>query len=235
MRTLLFKTWPSTITTDDGTTVWQGAPITGPAKSKAEVCAEVGEEIGRDPVDVAYVVDKVGNRVIKNAKDGKGSNLGWVGFAISMTGSLDSADADFDPDRNEIVVRAHARPPLSGCLAGMKARNVTTGLKAKIYTVSDASAKEDNVITVTSKVIVVGNNIQINVANPDEGCWLTKRNGDVVATPVILANDGSSLDLAFAELPPDGEYYLVVKARSGASTDFAPATVRRVVTVRSAS
>ena len=40
------------------------------------------------------------------------------------------------------------------------------------------------------------------------------------------------MDLAFPELPPDGEYSLVIKARSGASADFAPAVAKRNVIVK---
>ena len=54
----------------------------------------------------------------------------------------------------------------------------------------------------------------------------------MAATPAVLSNDASLLDLGFGELPPDGSYSLLVKARTGASTDFAPAVARRNVTVR---
>ena len=57
----------------------------------------------------------------------------------------------------------------------------------------------------------------------------------IARTPTIVANDASTMDLSFAALPADGDYTLVVKARSGASTDYAPAVARRNVTVRAAS
>ena len=38
--------------------------------------------------------------------------------------------------------------------------------------------------------------------------------------------------IGVSELPPDGAYTLVVKARTGASTDLAPAVARRAVTVQ---
>jgi hypothetical protein len=99
----------------------------------------------------------------------------------------------------------------------------------------DNVAMEEGVLTVPSKVLVAGNNILIDSTHDDEGVWLVDKNGDVVATPTVLSNDASLLDLGFGELPPNGSYALLVKARTGASTDFAPAVARRNVTVRKAN
>ena len=79
---------------------------------------------------------------------------------------------------------------------------------------------------------MAGINILVDPANSDEGAWLMAKDGTVAATPTIVANDAATMDLSFATLPPDGEYTLVVKARSGAPTDFAPAVAHRNVTVK---
>ena len=234
VNTMLYKTWKSSVTTGDGDPVWQGAPLLGDTVTPNEVAAGVANATRLDITDVKYILDKTGKVVTSFIKEGKNVDLDFVAFVISMLGGLDSADADFDPERNALVVRAHARPPLRDCLSDVNTRNVTTGLVAKILSVMDNTAMTEGVITVPSKTLVVGNNILINPANADEGAWLLSRNGDLVATPRVLANDASTLDLAFEELPPDGEYVLMVKARSGASTDFAPATARRIVNIRAA-
>ena len=234
MAELLYKTWKSSVTTGDGEPVWQGAPLLGETVTTNEVAAGVSDETRLDITDVKYIIDKTGKVVTSFVKDGKNVDLDFVAFVIAMQGGLDSADAAFDPERNSLVVRAHARPPLRDCLNGVKTRNVTNGLNAKILSVMDNAAMTEGVITVPSKILMVGNNILIGTANADEGVWLLAKNGDVVATPQVLANDASTLDLALAELPPDGEYVLMVKARSGASTDFAPATARRIVNIRAA-
>ena len=108
---------------------------------------------------------------------------------------------------------------------------VTDGLRAAIQSVVDGTAQAECVITV-STVYVAGINILVDPANADEGAWLMAKDGAVAATPAIVANDAATMDLSFAALPPDGEYTLVIKARSGASTDFAPAVARRNVIVK---
>ena len=81
---------------------------------------------------------------------------------------------------------------------------------------------------------MTGANLLIDAGRADEGVWLLTKKGDVAATPTVLANTVGTLDLDFGEMPADGEYTLVVKARSGASADFAPAVARKTITVRAA-
>ena len=109
---------------------------------------------------------------------------------------------------------------------------MTGGLKASIGSVTDNVAGEVDTITVPSRVLVGGIDLLVNAENADEGVWLFGRDGEIAATPAILDNGNATIDLDFGELPPDGEYTLVVKARSGAPTDYAPATAKRTVTVR---
>jgi len=232
---MLFRTRKSSFAASDGTPVWQGYALLGDTVTPEQVAAEVAKEARLDITDVKYIHEKTGKVVKTFLQDGSNVNMDWVAFVITMTGALLSSDDGFDVDRNALVVRAHTRPPLRDCLAGVKLRNVTGGLRAAILSVMDNTAMEEGVITVPGKVLVAGSNILIDTVNADEGIWLTSKKGDVVATPEVLANDASMIDLAFAELPPDGEYVLVVKARSGASTDFAPAMARRIVNVRSAA
>ena len=230
-----FKTRKSSVTTSDGSTVWQGYPLLGNTVTPEQVAAQVAADTRLDIVDVKYIHEKTGSTVKSFVQEGKNVDLDWVGFTITMTGGLESSDAPFDAGRNSLQVRAHTRPPLRDCLSGVGMRNVTSGLKASLLSVMDSVAKEEGVITVTSRILAVGNNIHINVENGDEGVWLLTKKGDVAAVPQILANDASILDLSLSELPADGEYVLQVKARSGASLDFAPAVARRNITIRSNS
>lgn len=154
-----------------------------------------------------------------------------MAFTISLTGAFDSRDDAFTKGRNALLVRAHARSVLRDCLFDFVPRNATGGLKAAIQSVVDGTAQAEGVITV-STVYVAGINILVDPANADEGAWLMAKDGTIAATPAIVANDAATMDLSFAALPPDGEYTLVVKARSGAPTDFAPAVARRNVTVK---
>ena len=209
--------------------------MSGRAATSEEVAAIVAGKLRLSPSDLQYIYVKTGETVREIVTNGRNVNLDWVAFTISLTGSFDKCDSPFTAGRNVLMVRAHARPSLRDCLAGVTPRNATGGLKAAILTVMDNVAMEEGVITVPSKVLVAGNNILIDPTHDDEGVWLVDKNGDVAATPTVLSNDASLLDLGFGELPPDGSYALLVKARTGASTDFAPAVARRNVTVRKAN
>ena len=231
-KQILFQTRKASLPQKEGSSFWLGQAIPGRTATSEEVAAIVAGKLRLSPSDLQYIYVKTGETVREIVMNGRNVNLDWVAFTISLTGSFDKCDSPFTAGRNVLMVRAHARPVLRDCLAGVTPRNATGGLKAAILTVMDNVAMEEGVITVPSKVLVAGNNILIDPTHDDEGVWLVDKSGDVAATPAVLSNDASLLDLDFGALPPDGNYALLVKARTGASTDFAPAVARRNVTVR---
>jgi len=232
---MLFTTQKAAIPMHGDISYWVGRAIRGRTATSEEVAAAVAEKLRLSPSDVKYIYTKTGEIVREIIIGGRNVNLDWVAFTVSLIGSFEKRDSPFTAGRNMLMVRAHSRTGLRDCLANVTPRNVTDGLKAAILSVMDNVAMEECVLTVPSKVLVAGNNILIDSTHDDEGVSLLSKNGDVVATPTILSNDASTLDLDFGELPPDGSYTLVVKARTGASMDFAPAVARRNVTVRKAN
>lgn len=234
MKELLFKSARSSFPKQDGSPVWLAILQLAGSKSQNELFAEVARQTHVEIADVAYIVSKVLAVIVRFLKEGYPVLLDWLAIVPAMTGGLDTIDDGFSRGRNAIVVRAHSRAPLRDCLSEFSARNVIAKLSAAILSVTDNVSMQECVITVANKILVAGDNLLINRENPDEGVFLAKRSGEIVATADILANDASSIDLSFPELPPDGEYTLIVKARSGASTDYAPAVARRNVTVHAA-
>lgn len=211
---------------------WIGSVLLGSTATTEEVAAAVAGKMRLAASDVLYAYVKTGEAVREILQSGRNVNLDWVAFTISLTGSFEKANSPFTPGQNALMVRAHARSVLRDCLADVTPRNATGGLKAAILSVMDNVLMQEGIISVPSKVLVAGDDILIDPTHDDEGVWLVTKDGDVVATPTVLANDASTLDLDFGELPPDGAYTLVVKARTGASTDLAPAVARRAVTVQ---
>lgn len=233
MKKLLYKTCRCAGALVGDKPVWQGVPCSNGWASPEEVAAFVAGETRQSASDVLYTYTKTGEAVRSILRSGRNASLDWVAFLITLTGSFQRIDDGFDPSRNALIIRAHARPFLRDCLKGITPRNVTNGLTASIQSVIDSAAQAEGVITTTT-VYIAGKNILVG-DSPDEGVWLMAKDGTIAATPVITANTNTTMDLAFGELPPDGEYTLVVKARTGASTDFAPAVAKRNVTVSSAS
>lgn len=213
---------------------WYGRPILGTGVSAEQVAQNVASELNIPVSLVLYIYRRTDEVVVEQLQSGKNVNLDLVGFSINLKGTFDYGDSGFDASRNALMVSAYAKQSLRDCLKGITPRNVTGGLKASIFSVMDGTAAEEGVITVPSKVLVGGLNIQVD-ANADEGVWLTSKKGEIVATPTILANTSGTMDLDFGELSmDDGEYVLEIRARSGASTDFAPAVAKRTVAVRKA-
>lgn len=210
---------------------WTGRVVLGQTATPEEVAAAVARKIRLEASDLLYIYVKTGEAIREILQSGRNINLDWVAFTIALTGTFEKSDSPFTPGQNALRVRAHARPVLRDCLAGVTPRNATGGLKAAILSVMDNVLMEEGIIAVPSKVLVAGDDILIDPTHEDEGVWLVAKNGTVAATPTVLANDASTLDLDFGELPPDGAYTLVVKARTGASTDRAPAVARRNVIV----
>ena len=211
---------------------WVASPILNASVSMGHVAQAVAESKGVSTEDVLYILRSTNNVVVEMLKSGRNVNLEIVGFSINLNGSFASRDDSFNASRNAIVVSAYAKPILRDCLKDVRLRNITSGLKANVFSVTDDTAFEEGVVTTASKVLVAGVDILIDSANADEGVWILDGKGNEVSAPTVLANTVGSLDLNLGELPPDGEYTLVVKARSGASADYAPATARRNFTIR---
>ena len=211
---------------------WIGQIMTNGTASAEEVAAIVASSTRQSVSDVVYTNTKTGEAVRMLLRDGRNVSLDWVSFIITLTGAFENLDDGFERGRNSLVVRAHTRPFLRDCLAEITPRNVTNGPEASIQAVIDSAAQAEGIIT-TATVYVAGLNILVD-ENPDEGVWIVAKDGSIAATPTITANTATTMDLSFGELPRDGAYTLVVKARSGASTDYAPAIARRNVTVQRA-
>lgn len=213
---------------------WVAKPVLGASVEFGQVAQAVASSRGISVEDVLYVLRRTDEEVAEMLRSGRNVNLETVGFSINLKGKFDSKDDAFNGSRNALVVSAYAKSILRDCLKGVSLRNVTSGLKASVFSITDDQAFEENVVTAASRVLVAGVDIMIDAGNGDEGVWVLDGDGEIVLEPTVLANTVGSLDLDFGELPADGVYTLVVKARSGASTDYAPATARKTFTVRRA-
>ncbi len=211
---------------------WVAKPILNASVSIGQVAQAVAESRGVSTEDVLYILRRASGVVVEMLKSGRNVNLELVGFSINLNGAFSSKDDSFRQSRNALRVSAYAKPVLRDCLKDVRLRNVTGGLKASVFSITDDAARIEGVVTVASKVLVAGIDILIDAEHADEGVWILDGKGNEVAMPTVIDNTVGTLDLDLGELPPDGEYTLVVKARSGASTDYAPATVRRNFTVR---
>ena len=234
--TLMFKTYKVVNEAIPGQSFWVARPVLGTSVGTAQIVADVAEKLSMEPINVLRVMRGTDDAILARVQQGQNVNMELTGYSIGLTGSFDGSDDTFDPERNALRVSAYAKPILRDCLMaeGVIPRNVTHGLKATIFSVQDSVVHEEGVITVASIVLVAGTNIHMG-PNDDEWCGLFTKKGELAARATVLANDGGTANLSFAELPIDGEYYLTVFARNGAPVDRMPAVARRAVTVRAST
>ena len=235
MKKLLFDTRPVGGNILSEKPLWQGYPLPERTIEAEELSVSVGKETRLDPLDVQYIWTKTGSTILALVREGYNVDLDWLAFDVTVLGSFENSDSAFDLSKNRLAVRAHVRPPVRDCLAAIVPENVNGRLVAKIQSLMDTASQTEGLITVASKILVSGNGLLIDPSREDEGVALCTKSGEAVAVPTILANDASTLDLAFDELPPDGDYVLVVKARNGEPVSRKPAVARRNVTVAKAS
>ena len=231
--------WPFSTTKCTGLPVelpplWQGHIALKKSVGPEEIAAAVAAYMNGNPYTVLSVYRFTDMAIIEKLRQGYSVSMELVGFVSNLKGSFGSADAPFSRAKNSLTVSAYAKPQLRDCLNGVVTlRNSTLGLKGRIVSIQDNVAMIEGVVTVPSRILVGGSGLLIGNL-PDEFCHLQSKKGEVVLEPQILANTDGTLDLDFGTLPEDGEYTLVVSARSGASEDLAPAVSRIAVTVRRA-
>ena len=218
----------------DDEELWNGQLLAVRSVEDAEFCAAVAERSRQSAADVKYLLSVANEVLLDFLRKGCHVNLANVGFALSLTGKFPSKDAAADPVRNAVRVTAHAKPSLANAisLSSLNLENQTPSLVARIFSVMDATLRQDGVIADASQVLITGEGLRVDPAAGDEGVWLEDASGDRVAQGTVLENDAASLDCSFAELPPAGSYRIAVQARNGASPTLAPACVRKSVEIK---
>ena len=214
---------------DDSLPAWTAQILAKKAVDDEEFCAAVAAQAQQSLAYVNYIFS-VASSVLKDfLRQGRRVNLRDVGFGLTLTGKFPSADAAPDSARNAVRVSASAKPSLAKAfdLSELRFENVTRPLTAHIFSVMDATLRQDGVVADPSHVLITGERLKVDQSADDEGVWLLDADGTTVATGTILENDAATLDCSFAEMPPPGQYRIEVRARNGASPSLAPAIVRK--------
>ena len=213
---------------------WTAQMLADHSVDENEFCEMVASRTRQDVAEVKYMFSMASNVLLDYLRQGYHVNLSDIGFSLALTGKFPSADAAVDPSRNSVRMTVHAKPSFAKAVAlsELNLVNVTHPLAAHIFSVMDATLRQDGVIGDPSRVLVTGEGLKVDQSAADEGVCLLDASGAVAATGTILENDAATLDCAFVSLPPAGTYRLEVRARNGAASSFAPAVVRKTVEVK---
>ena len=141
---------------------------------------------------------------------------------LSIRGTFDSIDDEFDPTRHAIMPTVCATKSFKATVAAVEVLNVSKPLKAHVFSLMDAVTKSLKAFTGRNEVHVEGVGIGIGADNPDEGVCLSAK-GETVAMAKVLKSDAQVISCRFDVPLPSGTYDLIVRCRNGADPSFAPA------------
>ena len=213
---------------------WTAQILAKKSVDDAEFCAAVAERTRQSQADINHIFSVASDVLRDFLRQGRFVNLRDVGFCLSLAGTFPSADAAPDAAHNAVRVSAHAKPVLTKAfqLSELDFVNATHPLKARIFSVMDATLRQDGVIADPSCVLVTGEGLKVDQSAADEGVWLVDSEGKVIATGAIQENDAATLDCSFAAMPPSGTYRIEIRTRNGAPASLAPAIVHKTVEVK---
>lgn len=151
----------------------------------------------------------------------------------SVKGLFPAPDAKWDSKRNSVVPRFSAKGDMYSAFAGADSKNVTESIKVAIKRVLDADLKLPDVLARGSKVLISGQGLKVDSSNTDEGVWFENDKGQVVVRGIVAKATDTTLDAVFPDWPEeDGFYKLCVASRGGNNAEYAAATAKRTVEVR---
>ena len=213
---------------------WTALMLAARSVDEDEFCEAVASRTRQNAAEVKYIFSMASSVLLDYLRQGCHVNLSDVGFALALTGKFPSADAAADPSRNSVRVTVHAKSSLAKAVAlsELNLVNMAHPLEAHIFSVMDATLNVAGVISDATHVLITGEGLLVDGSAGDEGVWIVDADGNQVAEGRIMENDSASIECAFDEMPPAGNYRIEVRARNGAEKSFAPAMVRKIVEVK---
>lgn len=208
--------------------VWTAKILPNRTVGQLQLAKMLAADGGMPAETVHYLLTRTWTTIMSLLRQGCNVNLEAVRFSLQATGTFPYENSPFDPDRNGIVVRATTTGVIRKAprtkqtpqtkrdgLPVLKPVNVLEHtVSDRHMNVTDDKAFLVNVITAPSRILVAGVDMLISQDRPDEGVQFISRRDGTAYVPRITANTAGTIDLEFDELPPAGEYSMVVRSRS---------------------
>ena len=228
--------------------VWTAKILPNRIIYQKQLAAMLAETGGFPAETIQYLLTHMWLKIIALLQEGCNVYLEGVRFSLQATGTLPYANSEFDPERNRVVARATINEMLRDA---PRTKKGPAGSRAKapllkpintlprhtgkdisnISSVTDDKSWLVDVVTSPSRILVAGIDLLITPGQPDEGVQFVSHKDGSVYVPQITANTIDTIDLKLDELPPPGEYTLLVRSRSGASLSLAPNEARHVIII----
>lgn len=148
-----------------------------------------------------------------------GNRLNFKNFSVSikMGGTVERANAPYDPEKNPLHVSMTPSAALKAAVATLTPINETDKATPKIYEVMQEGAKDLCLIKQDGAPIVINvSNCRVDETAADEGVFLINSADEILLRAKILSIDFHTIRIAFPKsaLAP-GSYRLLVKCRGG--------------------
>ena len=154
-------------------------------------------------------------------------DLGLVSFVPRLSGALSTRDADPESDGLYVQGTVTGRAKLRQAIRDkVEAVNVLAKKFIRIHNLFDETTRKFDEITAGHTLSIIGQDIAIDTARPDEGFWLEKRSGHWNRKPrpvqkaELLETHAHDAKIVFREPIPRGKYTLVVATRCGEGGDY---------------
>ena len=193
----------------------------------------MGRKLVIEAGDGKTVISSLEEFILHALAEGKQLDFGLVSFYPRLSGGLASRDSD--PAAEGLFVRGavKARRALSNCLRDkIDAVNAHSSVRPRIYSVYDLESEKFGQIAAGHRISVAGRDLQIDLADPEEGVWIerrTKRGYERIMKANVLHADESRIEFTFDFNLPPRKYLIAVQTHCGRGKDHKTATCRQEV------
>lgn len=196
----------------------------------------IAEECGLKPAVVRSVLELFFERLGYEFRNGMRVNLEQMEGGLAIQGTAKASNEQWSEGNLKLVAYLNAKGALKNPFKeNVTPVNVTDAASVIVRRVLDTVYEHDGYITGTADVhvLVSGSGLNVNPTAEDEGGWLADyKTGRIVANGTVTASSADALDLTFATLPEDGDYWLVVASRGGRGETAGVSIGRRKVAVK---
>lgn len=191
--------------------------------SMADIATEMAAHVGAGDISTCrYYLALLHEIIAEKTMAGYRLKTEFFETGLSIRGTFDSVDDEFDSERHELLPTVCATKAFKKAVAAAEVLNVSRPLKARVISLMDAVTKSLNAFAGRNEVHLQGDGLGICTDNPDEGVFLSAKD-KTVAVAKVLKSDAQTISCRFDEPPSPGKYDLMVRCRNGADSSFAPA------------
>ena len=206
-----------------------------------EVAEDMAKKLHIDPLQAQLYLANVLAYIERSVEEGESINFGSFSLYISMKGTVEGANGDYDPEANALALNLRAGAKIKKALSSLKPVNATLepDEKPAITRIADTSLKKEGVISgePDAEVVITGRNLAMELTGDEgdegEGVRLETKDGETVATGRVLEACTNVVRVKFDAAIPPGAYRIAIATRNNRGTRTNPAVAKRELQVGS--